>query len=231
MAVTYLDAIENASERIAEIASEHNLDAKVPSCPDWTLLDLVTHLGHVQEFWSHSIREQNTNRHWSGERTHPSSPEGAAEWLRQQTRKLCDSISSVGSEAPCWTWWGEPRNAGAVARHQDQEAEVHRWDAELAVGAPSPLTHEIAVDGLSEYLLVNAGAISELDLSRMDLVPDDAEGDWHIGESVKSTTSIRGTASDLVLFLYGRRSISEIKVHGASKDLMRLVDALPRINS
>lgn len=229
--MNYLDAIENASVRIAEIASRQSLDAKVPSCPDWTFLDLVTHLGHVQEFWSHSIREQNATRRWSGERTHPDSPESAAEWLRRQTRKLLDSISSVDSEAPCWTWWGEPRNAGAVARHQSQEAEVHRWDAELTVGTPSPLTHGVAVDGLSEYLLVNSGAISELDLPRMDLVPDDAEGAWHIGERVKSPISIHGTASDLVLFLYGRRSMSELKIHGDRDDLMRFVDALPRINN
>lgn len=90
----------------------------MPSCPEWTLLDLATHIGEVQEFWSHDIQAGKSDSPWRGEMLGPDSHEDAAMRLRFQTQLLLDAINHTLGSAPCWTWWDEPQIASAVARHQ-----------------------------------------------------------------------------------------------------------------
>ena len=228
--MSHVAEIARSSARIAELLTTENYERKVPSCPEWTLLDLVTHIGEVQEFWSHCIREGNINAHWPGAGTKPNSHKDAAEWLRGQTRLLIDAINCAADTSPCWTWWGEPQIVSAVARHQVQEAEIHRWDAELAVSEPLPIPLEIAADGIPEFLHVHRFAIEKLELSHIHIVASDASGEWHINQDATDTTGIIGTASDLVLFLTGRCPIEKLKVSGNSDTLKRFYESLPEIN-
>src|SRR5215467_3594765 len=46
----YLDAITRESGALADAAERAGLDAPVPSCPDWTVADLLVHLGGVQQW-------------------------------------------------------------------------------------------------------------------------------------------------------------------------------------
>ena len=229
--VDCIDAIAISSARIANILTPENYGMKVPSCPEWTLLDLVIHVGQVQEFWSHNIREANAYAPWSGARTMPPSDGDTSTWMRDQTKSLIDAISFSFEDSPCWTWWEEPRTAKAVSLHQVQEAEVHRWDAELAIGQPAPLPLEIASDGLTEFLHVHRFSIEELKLPHIQIEASDVEGVWYINASAKHAVTVRATASDLVLFLYGRLSTEALIIEGNPEAIERLALAIPQINS
>lgn len=39
----------------AAVASAPSLDLQVPPCPEWTLLDLVQHLGERRPFWAATV--------------------------------------------------------------------------------------------------------------------------------------------------------------------------------
>ncbi len=229
--MNHVDAIAISSARIANILTPENCGMKVPSCPEWTLLDLVIHVGQVQEFWSHNIREANANAPWSAEGTMPLSDGDASTWMRNQTKSLVDAISHSLEDSPCWTWWEEPRTAKAVARHQVQEAEVHRWDAELTIGQPNPLPLEIAIDGLAEYLLVHRFAIEDLKLPHIQFEATDTVGDWHINAIGNPAVTASGTASDLALFLNGRLLTESLTIKGDSEGLQRFESAIAEINS
>lgn len=226
----HVEEIARSSARIAELISAENSNARVPSCPEWTLMDLVAHIGEVQSFWANCIRERNATAPWQGEVAKPDSPRDSGKWLRAQTRLLIDAIETTPGVSPCWTWWGDPLTALAVARHQVQEAEVHRWDAELAVSTPSPIPVEIAIDGIPEFLHVHRDAIHKLKLSHIQLSETDSNGSWDVNESQVDTVSISGTASDIVLFLFGRLPINQLSVAGKPNQILALVEALPEIN-
>lgn len=229
--MNYIDAIAISSARIANILTVENRGMKVPSCPEWTLLDLVIHVGRVQQFWSHNIREANADTRWSGEIMMPETDGEASVWLRNQTESLVDAIDHSSDNSPCWTWWEEPRTAKAVARHQVQEAEVHRWDAELTIGRPNPLPLEIAIDGLTEYLFVHRFAIENLRLPHIQFDATDTDGNWHINAIGNPTVTASGTASDLALFLNGRLSTESLTIEGDPEGLQRFESAIPKINS
>src|ERR1019366_4529517 len=47
-----LAAIEGRPADSRDAASRSDPAARVPGCPDWSLADLVAHLGEVQRFWA-----------------------------------------------------------------------------------------------------------------------------------------------------------------------------------
>ena len=212
--------IRRDSATVARLAAAGSLDAPVPSCPAWTLRDLVVHLGAVQRFWAANIRAARPDEpDTSGpDPDDPSAPRPAdadlSSWMQASTDALVDAIGDATDDAPCWTWWGEPRTAGAVARHQVQEAAVHRWDAEATAGTPNPLDAGAAADAIDEFLAVSLGdALDELQGS-VTLTTSDTDATWTVGRDGGPVADIVGTASDLLLVLYRRVEDTAVTIEG-----------------
>jgi uncharacterized protein (TIGR03083 family) len=210
--VTQLDFhawIERESEVFASVLDTGALDRRVPGCPDWALRDLALHLARVQRFWAGVVR--------AGADVEPTRPElfagedaDLAPWMRASTRDLVDALRHTAPETPAWTWWRDNRTAGAIARHQVQEAAVHRWDAQSALGPADPLAPPVADDGVDEFV----GIARQLrDPAPITLITTDSDRVIAVSDET-STVSVAATASDLVLFLYGRIPADALRVEG-----------------
>jgi uncharacterized protein (TIGR03083 family) len=144
----------------AAVMSAPDLDVKVPTCPEWTLLDLARHLGAVHRFWTAAVEAGPASAPPAesvSERagTAPREREHLLAWSAASTRQLLDALREAGPDRGCWTWWGpsqSPQTSGAVARHQLQEVTVHTYDAQITLGAPQPLPDKAALDGVDEFL-------------------------------------------------------------------------------
>jgi uncharacterized protein (TIGR03083 family) len=144
----------------AAVMSASSLESQVPTCPEWTLLDLVQHLGEVHRFWAAvvSLGSADTPPAESALEDVEAAPrerEALLAWSAASTRQLLDALREAGPDRGCWTWWGaseSPQTSGAVARHQVQEAAVHTYDAQITLGTPQPLPDEAALDGVDEFL-------------------------------------------------------------------------------
>ncbi|MGA2208310.1 MAG: maleylpyruvate isomerase family mycothiol-dependent enzyme [Acidimicrobiales bacterium] len=207
-----LAAIASESARVAELAARTPGDARVPSCPDWDFSALVGHLGEVQRFWAGNVRAASLDGPSEGERTPPATE--LSRWLAESTGLLLAALAEASPDAPCWTWWGDPSTVAAVARHQVQEAAVHRWDAEKAVGTPSPLAPEIAHDGVAEYLEIMVDEEIGLPVGEVIFESTDTGGRWRAGAPGETSVVLRACASDLVLLLYGRLPLTAVEYHG-----------------
>jgi uncharacterized protein (TIGR03083 family) len=210
----WMSQIRAESTRLAGIIDGADFELNVPSCPDWTFRDLIVHIGEVQRFWAGNLRAQDASSPWRAPPDRPASDADLVSWMRTSTDLLLSALRDVGAAAPCWTWWGEPLTSGAVGRHQVQEAAVHRWDAELTFGTPSPLNEAVADDGVAEYLEVMsaAGAISLA--GSVTLVATDTGSEWLAGGDTTSRAVVRAAASDLVLLLYRRLPLSTADTEG-----------------
>jgi uncharacterized protein (TIGR03083 family) len=218
-----ITAIRRESAVVARIADGVAPDAPVPSCPAWALRDLVVHLGAVQRFWAANIRARDPSapNESSGDPDDPAYPRPAdadlGAWMQASTDELVAAIEHAPADAPCWTWWGSPATAGAVARHQVQEAAVHRWDAESAGGTPGPIDPELAADAVDEFLAISLGdALDELQGS-VTITASDTDASWTVGRDGGPVTDIVGGASDLLLVLYHRVGHDEITIEGDSE--------------
>jgi uncharacterized protein (TIGR03083 family) len=144
----------------AAVMSAPGLELKVPTCPEWTLLDLVQHLGAVHRTWAAAVSagpaaDPPAESTSEGAGTAPREREPLLAWSAASTRQLLDALREAGPNRGCWTWWGpseSPQTSGAVARHQLQEVTVHTYDAQITLGIPQPLPDEAALDGVDEFL-------------------------------------------------------------------------------
>ncbi len=155
------------SERFATAAADvaalaDSATATVPSCPDWSVDDLVWHLTEVQHFWASIVGGRLDDPSDAGGQTRPAGPDLVATFLATSAR-LIEALEGADPAAPCWTWYEPDQRVGWVQRRQANEALIHRVDAELAlaaVGGPDvgPIDPELAADGIDEFLLVMLGA-------------------------------------------------------------------------
>nr|BFE75120.1 maleylpyruvate isomerase family mycothiol-dependent enzyme [Actinoplanes digitatis] len=226
-----LDLIAERSAALrAAIACAGDLESRVPGCPDWSLRDLVAHLGRVQRFWAAAVAAGPADGPPPGSAVVDPQPVGdLTAWSAESTRLLLESLRAVGPDRDCWTWWGAsdaPMTSGAVARHQVQEAAVHAYDAQETVGKPEQIPAGVAIDIIDELLVVTLGSLggwphrsARLALSAtegptwtLDLTPGGVRPGPAAGDEPVAT--MRGSAADLVLALYTRIPLDRIEIDG-----------------
>jgi uncharacterized protein (TIGR03083 family) len=220
--IDHARVIHDDSVRFAAVLPD-DLSAPVPTCPAWDAQALVEHLGEVQYFWATILGQGGERPEGIALPDPPGDRAGLLEWFAGGTDALVTAIGQVAPTAPTWTWWGEPATAGAVARHQVQEAAVHRVDAELITGERTPLAPAVAVDGVGEFLEVMLDIPDSAVVPQVGLRATDTGGSWQVGNSAPGVT-VRGTASDLVLVLYGRISLDSVAVDGDRGEATRLLE-------
>ena len=160
MSIDAIAHIEQEADRLATVLSAIDPEQQVPTCPDWTAVDLLWHLIEVHEFWARILADRTTTDEEAmaiEERGTPR-PEGQHE-LRERraaaTEALLAQLSTRADEEPAWFWYSQERTVGATRRMQTQEATIHRVDAELTAGLPlSPISPEVAAAGLEHVLHV-----------------------------------------------------------------------------
>jgi uncharacterized protein (TIGR03083 family) len=227
----WLDALRADGAAFRTAAGELDLTRPVPSCPEWTVRDLVGHLGVIYAF-VRSIIEAGGVR--------PPRPDPPGEgsdvlaWFDGQFAAVLAVLAAADPGAPAYNWSNHPQVAGFWPRRMAQETAVHRWDAQMAGGVPDPIPAELAADGVSEVLdtflptgrgPTGNGAeglvrLAATDLDRTWLVRLRPTGVTLLDESgllddpAHGQTGVGGTASDLLLALWGRLTPSALAIEG-----------------
>jgi uncharacterized protein (TIGR03083 family) len=184
----------------------------VPTCPGWTVRDLLTHVGRGDRWAAEIVRTGEPLEFRDVPDGRPGDDAGA--WLAASPRTLLDAVAADPGKQ-VWTFLG-PRPAAWWVRRRLHESTVHLADAVLAAGGDPALAPAVAADGLSEWLdLVVArtggapldpGATMHLHATDEGLGHD---GEWMVVEEAgavrwehghgKGAVAVRGPASDLLL--------------------------------
>jgi uncharacterized protein (TIGR03083 family) len=149
----YFAEISASAARLAEIARTHDPDLPVPTCPDWTLRQLATHIGRVHRWAAHIVTTRAADYvpfNSVPDGRYPTGPAERAVWLLAGADRLIGAITDAG-DTPVWAF-GRQAPACFWARRQSHETMVHRADAELAVGCDVVLDADLAADGIDEWL-------------------------------------------------------------------------------
>jgi uncharacterized protein (TIGR03083 family) len=149
----YFGEIRTSAATMAQIAGSCDNELPVPSCPDWTLRQLATHLGRVHRWVGEIVRTRSQEAipmRAAPDGIYPGDPAGRAAWLIAGAGRLIDALADAGEE-PLWAF-GAGVPASFWARRQAQETMMHRADAELAAGRPVLLDQQLAADGIDEWL-------------------------------------------------------------------------------
>ncbi|GGO80202.1 maleylpyruvate isomerase family mycothiol-dependent enzyme [Nonomuraea cavernae] len=235
----YCALVESETARLVELVTGAAPGTPVPSCPGWTLAELVTHVGGTHRWVIHLLTTRASEPIWSRDVPNGLAPgeSGDAAWLAAGAARLLAVLRSTDPATPVWSWGGD-HSAAYWARRMAYELVVHRVDAELALGLEPAVPAPVAADGIEELLgnlpharwvtrrLAEAGA----DGATIHLHATDTDGEWTITQGpgglaswepghAKGDVAVRGPAGDLLLMMYGRRFADTLAVFG-DRDLL-----------
>jgi uncharacterized protein (TIGR03083 family) len=152
-AAFFLDCLRADSARLAEVA-RMGLAADVPSCPGWTVEDVVRHVSVVYLHKIEAIRRNARPEPWPPP---DLADRDAFELYDEASARLMAELEQVGPDVPSWTFWPDDQTSGFWFRRMAQETAVHRVDAELAHEVVTPIDRSLALDGIDEVLRIMLG--------------------------------------------------------------------------
>ncbi|MEX2980764.1 maleylpyruvate isomerase family mycothiol-dependent enzyme [Streptomyces sp. C36] len=230
----HASAVATETAAFVALVKGADLSTPVPSCPDWTLADLTRHVGSVHRWFAALLRQrvQQAPTSRDVDLRLPERSEDYPEWLAESAAEAAEVFAAMDPDAPMWAW-GVDQHARFWIRRMLCETLVHRADAEHALGLTPHIDRELALDGVDEFLTNLPFATPFAPRTAELRAPDrtirfsctdadesgegDGGGDWLIhlrpdgfgpvpADAAPRTAdaTVRGTAADLLLLLYGR---------------------------
>lgn len=210
----HLDHLTREVDLLAEAAERAGPDAPVPTCPDWTVRDLLAHTGEIYRWAARVLRgeQQDFPTSW------PDVADAElVDRLRAGAGEAAGLLRAAPGDVQCWTFWPEADPAHFWARRMANETAVHRIDAQRAVGAVTPVETEQAIDGIDELLAgllaVRPRGVRTEEPVRLAVVPEDAEA-WVVTLTAEriaavpgsgtAELTVTGTAAELFTWLWNR---------------------------
>jgi uncharacterized protein (TIGR03083 family) len=237
--VEHIDALRHEGALLAEVADEVGLGARIPTCPDWTINDLLWHTGTVHR-WARTVvaeARQLPPRDCEIDQIAGPIPDSAllVEWYRESHAQLVRALDTAPQDLDCWHFLTASSPLAFWARRQAHEVTLHRVDAESARGDEvSPIGDDFAADGIDELLngfhsrKSSRVRSAQPKVLRLHSTDDLAGGsDWflHITEDPLHTTrtfdapadcTLSGPVELLYLAMWNRCRIDDLTVSGDS---------------
>jgi uncharacterized protein (TIGR03083 family) len=146
-----LECLDADATRLREVAATADLTATVPSCPDWTMADLLRHVGAVYLHKVECMRLGAAPKPWPPEGLNDEEPRTL---LDRAYPALAAEFATRDPASEAFTWYGPDQTVGFWIRRMAQETVIHRVDAELGAGVPhAPIPDDLALDGIDELLV------------------------------------------------------------------------------
>jgi uncharacterized protein (TIGR03083 family) len=230
----HVTAIRREGASVTEAARTAGTEAPITSCPDWTVADLLSHLGRIHRWVTDLVRTRPAppTGNWRGLEPPPDASRIA--WFDEGWRVFADTLAGVHADAEVWTWTPN-RTVGFWSRRQAQELAIHRWDMQTALGDPQPVDRALAVDGIQEVFDILPARPGVAPITgtgeTIHLHCTDGDGEWLVrldpdgvkvtNEHAKGDVAARGTASDLLLLVWGRIPPERVDTFGDAELLRR----------
>ncbi|SHE50123.1 maleylpyruvate isomerase N-terminal domain-containing protein [Streptoalloteichus hindustanus] len=158
----FVTEIRTQSEALRAAAVAAGPDVETPTCPDWTVRQLVDHVARVHAWVAENIA--------TGDPENPRpAPAPPAEWgallgwWDDHRDRMLDVLAATDPAAPAWVFSPvAPPEVGFWSRRAAHETAIHRLDAEhalaMAEGGPRAepqvaFAPEFAADGVDELLV------------------------------------------------------------------------------
>ncbi|WP_149549913.1 maleylpyruvate isomerase N-terminal domain-containing protein [Streptomyces marokkonensis] len=239
----YCRVIDDQVARLRTVVtSGADLSGPVPTTPDWSLEQLVRHVGGALR-WAALLVRTGAEDEIPEERVPGfdgpgtwGDPGALDAWLAESGELIVGALREAGPDAKVWSWAGV-HDAGFWARRMTHELIVHRADATLAAGLPFDAAPDAAADAIDEWLEIVEWAQrtlpddtvrelrgprrsihlhatdTETELDAEWLVELDENGvSWHRGHE-KATVALRGPLTSVLLAFYRRLPLDAPGLH------------------
>jgi len=231
----YCDAVAVEIAHFADVVRDADPARRVVTCPDWTVGQLLKHIGRFHRWAGAMVRDLAPRRYGKADfqLNLPERPEDYPEWLAAGAAPLVAALRAADPAASLWVWGADP-HVRWWSRRMLHETTIHRVDAELTLGHAPGIAADVAIDGVAEFFdnLSSAASFSpDIEKLRGDgetiaLTAADEDVSWLVtvgpdGPDVRraddrpgsaASASVRASAADLYLFVWGRRRPGDARI-------------------
>lgn len=221
----HLAGLERAAGRFAYHASRAPGDVPVPTCPEWTLDDLIVHLCVIHRWAAENVRGRRHDAPDEARVREAARDDGLVAYFRDGYQDLSNALVQAAPDVDAMVFLNEaPAPREFWARRQCHETTVHAVDALATALGRMPTAEEcsidtgIAVDGIDELLtgFVTRQPTKILPGSghTISVETTDARWAWTVrsddklvttqGAAARPDTVFSGTADQLYLGLWNR---------------------------
>ena len=231
-----LECLSSDYTDLLSAATSTDLSAAVPSCPAWTVADLVTHVAEVYLHKTEAMRLLDWPDPWPPQGLEDEPP---VPLLQRAYRELTAEFAMRKPDDPSRTWHEPDQTVRFWIRRMAQETVIHRIDGQLAAGTPvTPVPDDLATDGVDEVLklFLAYGATSwpqeyaeaasghpETMNAKESIVVEAGPASWTVtleprtvtatdGAEASARALIAGDPEDVLRWLWGRGG--EVRVSG-----------------
>ena len=226
-------ALRAHTDRLVGSVVAAGADAEVPTCPGWTVADLVAHVGQTQHWVSDIIERRIVEPAQLPMEMAPvpSEPDDWPAWLTDGADRAVEACSDEALEAPVFNAAADDRTGGEFwLSSLLNEAVVHGADAAIAAGQDYDVDADVAAALITNHLAMltsptwaaqrpeSANALRGAG-ETLHFHADDGAGDWFVERGPEGATwqarsgeadvSLSGPASSLLLILTRRRQLAD----------------------
>lgn len=199
----HLEGLRAALLAFVRYAERAGLAAPVPTCPGWTVRDLVAHTGMVHRWAAASLRgEILSDAETQAFETDGLACPDALEWLRDGAIEFVQAFTDCPDDAEAPVFLRDAPSPRAFwARRQCHETTIHAVDALCAALGRAPrgedtwLTPELARDGIDEllggFLTRRRSRLRSDEPGVLVVAPDDAGEWWEVAVGAEPAVTTR----------------------------------------
>jgi uncharacterized protein (TIGR03083 family) len=231
----HLEALAVEGRLLVEAATAAGTDTAVPTCPDWTVADLLLHTAGVHR-WAADIVSRGRTEPGNDDEYFRDGPRDsrAIDEYADAHAALCSALAAAPEDLECFTFLPAPSPLAFWARRQCHETAIHRADADAASGIATTYDPALAADGIDELLscfLPRPRSRLRSDKPwTMSVTTSDTDESWTVWVSDEpprtertllhgASCTLTGAASDLFLLLWNRSGPEGVDVDGDSDRL------------
>jgi uncharacterized protein (TIGR03083 family) len=214
----------------------------IPHCPEWNAGQLLAHMGGILAWMSAIVTAGDRVAQADRERP-PDDLNELPAWYSSHLDRTVRLLTGTEPDTEVWTFSGRgDRRVGWWRRRLAVEIAIHRWDVQHALsldGGPAarPIDGGVAAAGIEEFMIeflpgllgrdAAAGLSGTLHLHATDGEggPGDTASEWWIDLDARADaiavaghrradTAVRGSRSDLLLWLTNREASPELQILG-----------------
>ena len=225
MDVRLLESTVNQTTELAMWAGDADPGTPIPTCPKWTLTDLVDHVGATQRWVSRLVGEGigDPGTAFSiGWESAPADPSAWGSWLLDGAHGVEETFTAAPNDRVVWDPSGGGDGVAFWSQRSFGEISVHRIDAAFALGRAYQIDPTLAVAAIEDWLSTMASSGWAANVPGFaDAMRGDGQTIAWVAEDVDQAWLLRRTEAPLVLT--HERSDADVSIHGPARELLQIV--------
>lgn len=213
-----IPVLDSEAKNVAAEAERILPSDPVPSCPLWTVRDLIAHLGGAHrwaiDIVTRRLLQDSSEREQDALMAPPADPDELLPWFRSGVGVLIQTLTEAPDDLRAFVFLkGAPPARQFWARRQVHETTIHRVDVLAARLGRLPSTSEaaispaVAVDGIDEivagFVPRRSSRLRTDEPFRMTIAPHDVDIAWTVAVSEQPPVVTRGVDPDAHATLTG----------------------------